>query len=102
MTSLNIRALALSLATIWSLTVLFLGITSIFGWGIDIVAVLGTFYLGYSASILGAIIGAIWAFANGIITVMIFGYLYRYFSSKLSSRRIVKIPARRRKMKRAA
>lgn len=104
MTSLNIRALALSFATIWGLTVLFLGITSMFGWGIDIVAVLGTFYLGYAPTILGAIIGTIWAFVNGIITAMIFGYLYRAFSSRVKSRKVVHfLPMRkRRKMRRAA
>ncbi|MDD5025990.1 MAG: bacteriophage holin [Candidatus Peribacteraceae bacterium] len=59
---------------------LFLGImASYFDWGSAIVAILGSFYLGYDATFPGAFLGAGWAIAEGFL----FGWLFAWFYNKL-------------------
>ena len=47
----------------------------IFDWGTEIVDITRDFYIGYDASLVGAIIGAIWGFVDGYI----FGFLIALF-----------------------
>ena len=100
MNTLNIRALTLSLGMTWGLGILFLGWVSIFGWGIDVVDVLSSFYLGYNATFVGAIIGAIWAFVDGAITGLFIGFFYKLFANhKKGKKRATKgsVPKRRKR-----
>ena len=41
--------------------------TALFGWGIGVVQVLSTLYIGYEPSFVGAVSGAVWAFVDGFI-----------------------------------
>lgn len=52
-------------------------------WGVPVVAVLSSVYIGYSPTFVGSIAGAVWAFANGFIGGVIMGWLY----NKIVSRR---------------
>ncbi|HTV04309.1 MAG TPA: bacteriophage holin [Acidobacteriaceae bacterium] len=76
MVKLSPNAAGLAVGILWCFCTFFCGITAIFGWGDAWVKVLASFYIGYAASFVGAIIGAIWAFADGYIAGAVVGWLY--------------------------
>ena len=68
--------LGVAFGVLWAVYVFCVGITAMFNWGGGIVAGLGTLYIGYGPSILGAIIGAIWAFIDALVGGIILAWLY--------------------------
>ena len=68
--------LGLAFGILWGISAFVLGLTAIGGWGSGIVAGLGTFYIGYGPSLVGAIIGAIWAFVDGLVGGVLLAWLY--------------------------
>jgi hypothetical protein len=72
--------LGLAAGILWSVSVFILGLTAIGGWGGGIVAGLGTFYIGYGPSFVGAIIGAVWAFVDGLVGGVLLAWLYNMFA----------------------
>ncbi|MHA2278632.1 MAG: bacteriophage holin [Candidatus Kariarchaeaceae archaeon] len=46
----------------------------------DIISKLGAFYIGYSYSWFGGVIGLIWGFVDGLICGAIFAWLYNKLS----------------------
>lgn len=68
--------LGVAVGVLWAICVFVVGITAMFGWGNALVAALASLYIGYSASILGAVIGAIWAFVDGLVAGVIVAWLY--------------------------
>ncbi len=68
--------LGVALGVLWAVYVFCIGITAMFNWGGGIVAALGTLYIGYGPSILGAVIGAIWAFVDGLVAGVIVAWIY--------------------------
>lgn len=70
------NALGIAVGLLWSFYIFFCGIVAIFGWGLELVKVMSSLYIGYEASILGAFIGALWAFADGYIAGLIVGWIY--------------------------
>lgn len=76
MTKCRPVALGVALGVLWAFYVLFVGITAMFGWGTALVTALASLYIGYGASIGGAIIGAIWAFVDGFIAGVIIAWVY--------------------------
>jgi hypothetical protein len=61
---------------LWALYVGCVGITAMFGWGDDLIAPLASLYIGYAASVIGAIIGAVWAFIDGFVAGVIIAWIY--------------------------
>jgi hypothetical protein len=47
-----------------------------FGWGNALVAALPSLYIGYGPSIVGAIVGAIWAFIDGFVAGPVVAWIY--------------------------
>lgn len=72
----NIKALAVAIGALWALYVLGLGWMAAFGWGREMVTVIASLYIGYSATFFGAIIGGIWAFIDGAIAGAIIALVY--------------------------
>jgi hypothetical protein len=70
------NALGVAIGVLWAAYVLFCGITAMFGWGVALVHTLSSLYLGYDASIPGAIIGALWGFVDGYIAGFVIAWLY--------------------------
>lgn len=68
--------LGIAIGVVWAIYVFCVGITAIFGWGAALVDVLGSLYIGYGASFLGAVVGAIWAFVDGLIAGVIIAWVY--------------------------
>ncbi|MFC1691591.1 bacteriophage holin [Nanoarchaeota archaeon] len=81
MTKLSVKAFALACGTAFGVYMLILGIAAGFGWGAEIVALIGTVYSGFKPGLVGGIIGGIWAFIDGAIGGAIFAWLYNKFSS---------------------
>jgi hypothetical protein len=78
---LSIKALALSLGIIWALAMFLLGIAATYSsWGAKCVDTMGSLYIGYSASLVGSIIGAIWALIDGLICGALIAWLYNRFT----------------------
>ena len=70
------NALGIAVGVLWATYVFFCGITAMFGWGIALVAAISSLYVGYGPSILGAIIGAVWAFVDGYIAGVAIAWIY--------------------------
>ena len=78
---INIKALAISTGTVTGLVVFL--ITAwfiIMGYNGNLLAKLGSIYLGYSVTWLGAIIGFIYGFFDGLIFGVLLGFLYNKFA----------------------
>lgn len=69
-------ALAVALGVLWALYVGCIGITAMYGWGTALIAPLSSLYIGYSASFIGAGIGALWALLDGFVAGLIIAWLY--------------------------
>ena len=77
MLKLDIKAFSLAGGILWSAGVFIMGLSAMgCGYCYKFVAWLGNFYLGYSASVVGSIIGAVWAFVDAGIGCAIFAWLY--------------------------
>jgi hypothetical protein len=69
-------ALGIAIGVLSAIYVFFAGLFAMFGWGTALVETLASFYIGYSASIGGAIIGAIWALVDGFVAGVIIAWIY--------------------------
>ena len=50
--------------------------TALAGWGILVVQVLSTLYIGYEPTLLGAITGAVWAFVDAFVIGVLVAWIY--------------------------
>ncbi len=83
--TLGVVSLGLAFGITWALGVFLLGIAAaLFEWGVPVVAVLSSVYIGYSPSFVGGVSGAVWGFVNGFIGGALLAWLY----NKIVSRRI--------------
>ncbi|MBT5237467.1 bacteriophage holin [Candidatus Peregrinibacteria bacterium] len=73
---LDAKALGLSCGIIWALALLILGITAMNGFGSEFVSLLGSMYVGYEATLLGAVVGGIWGFADAFVGGWVLAVLY--------------------------
>ena len=76
--SLDVIRFGLALGIAWSFGIFLLGILAGFGWGVPIVTLLGSGYIGYSPGLVGAIVGAVWGFVDGFIFGAIIAWLYNW------------------------
>jgi len=73
----NIKAFALACGILWAIT--FFSFTWVLILFEDItfdITIFTKFYLGYSLSPVGSVIGLFWAFIDGLIGGLIFSWLY--------------------------
>lgn len=76
MNKLSVHALGVGIGAMWAISVFACGITAMFGWGTALVDTLSSLYIGYAATLIGAVIGAIWAFVDGYIGGVIIAWVY--------------------------
>jgi hypothetical protein len=69
-------ALGVGIGALWAIYVFFAGIFAMFGWANALVETLASLYIGYGASVIGAIIGAIWAFVDGFVAGVVIAWIY--------------------------
>ncbi|MFQ5869620.1 MAG: bacteriophage holin [Candidatus Zixiibacteriota bacterium] len=80
---LNLKALALSCGILWALCLFLVTLISLgTGYADAFLEVVASVYPGYSVSGLGLIIGLIYAFVDGAIAALIFGWVYNLFVGK--------------------
>lgn len=78
---MNIKALALSFGIVWGFCIFLLTLWFlIMGYNGDLLATLGSVYLGYSVSWIGAFVGLVYGFVDGLIFGALLGYLYNKFA----------------------
>jgi hypothetical protein len=81
----NVKAFALTVGIFWALSVFIITWWLIVFWGASGARTfLGLFYLGYSVSPVGSIIGLIWGFFDGLISGAIFAWLYNLIVDRCS------------------
>jgi hypothetical protein len=78
---LDAKALAKAWAVFWSGLVVFVGITSRFGWGTRWEALFEDIYPGYNQSASGLVVGGAFAFLDGIVDAYIVARLYNRFAA---------------------
>ena len=80
---LNLKALALSCGILWALCLFLVTLISLgTGYADAFLKVVASVYPGYSVSALGLILGLIYAFVDGAIAALIFGWVYNLFVGK--------------------
>ncbi len=81
--TLGVVSLGLAFGVTWALGVFLLGLAAgLFDWGVPVVAVLSSVYIGYSPTFVGSITGAVWGFVDGFIGGVIIAWLYNKFVSR--------------------
>ncbi len=75
-------ALGIAIGVLWALYVFCVGIAAMFGWGVALVNALASFYIGFGASLFGAIVGAIWAFVDGLVAGLIIAWIYNMVATE--------------------
>ncbi|WP_193164254.1 bacteriophage holin [Microbulbifer hainanensis] len=70
------NALGVAVGVLWAAYVFFCGITAMFGWGVALVEVLSSLYIGYAPTLIGAVIGAVWGFVDGYIAGVVIAWIY--------------------------
>ncbi len=74
---LAVISFGLAVGLTWALAVFLLGIDAgLFDWGVTVVAVLSSLYIGYEPTFVGSVAGTVWAFADGFIGGVIIAWLY--------------------------
>jgi hypothetical protein len=80
MAKLDVKAFALAIGIVWAFGAFLLGIAAmLFNWGAAWVELLSSCYIGYKATFIGSIIGALWAFFDAGIGALIVAWLYNKF-----------------------
>ncbi|NQU18563.1 bacteriophage holin [bacterium] len=81
MAKLNVKAFGLAVGIVWGVGMFVLGIIAMaFGWGDRFIEILSSLYIGYKATFLGSIVGAIWGFIDAGIGGIIVAWLYNKFA----------------------
>lgn len=83
---LNVKAFALAAGIIWGAAVFIFGLWAMmYGPAASVVAFMGDFYIGYSASLSGSAIGLVWGFVDMGIGGLIFAWLYNWLAGKFKA-----------------
>lgn len=69
-------ALGIAIGVLSAFYIAGLAIVAMFDWGTELIAPIASFYIGYDASILGAVIGAAWGFFDGFAAGVIIAWIY--------------------------
>jgi hypothetical protein len=51
-------------------------LAALFGWGAALAEVIGSFYVGFGPTLLGALVGAVWGFVIGFVFFALGAWLY--------------------------
>ncbi len=83
---LSLKALALTLGILWALALFLTGVINLIwqGYGGAFLKIMASVYPGYHAtgSIGDLIVGTLYAFLDGVICALVFGWLYNLFIDK--------------------
>ena len=75
--TLGVVSFGLAIGLTWAFFVFVLGLlAAFFGWGVEVASALSSLYLGFGPFFVGAVAGAVWAFAHGFVTGILIATLY--------------------------
>ena len=78
---LSAKGMGFSLGLLWAVAMFATGmIASITNWGHSFIAVMSSLYVGFEPTLMGSLIGAVWAFVDWFIGGWIIAWLYNCFS----------------------
>ncbi len=78
---INIIALTATLGIIWGCGVFVLGLMATYlNWGNSLVTAISSLYLGYNTTLIGSLIGGIWALIDGASAGAVIAFVYNYIS----------------------
>lgn len=78
-TKFHVLGLGTALGIAFGVLFFVVGLLAITGYGHEFVSVMGSVYLGYSASFWGSILGFLWGFLDGFIIGVLTAYFYNYY-----------------------
>lgn len=82
-TRISVCNLAMSLGVVWGLAML---VTALLSMWLDIgtpfIVLFGSLYIGFEATMLGALLGLFWGFVDGFIGGALIAFFYNWFSCK--------------------
>jgi len=85
-TQLNAKAMGLTLGIVTFFSMVLCGLLALFfDIGTTWVNLVGEYYIGYSATLTGSLIGGVWGFFDGLIGGFIVCWLYNKISQKCTS-----------------
>jgi len=80
---LNVKNFALAGGILWGAAMFVMTLIALStNYGIEILSLISTVYIGYTVSFMGAIIGAIWGFLDAFIGLYIFAWLYNWLGKR--------------------
>ncbi|HVV69880.1 MAG TPA: bacteriophage holin [Gammaproteobacteria bacterium] len=81
-TKLHVLAFGFAFGILGAISMFIVGLFAMRGYGVGYVTMLSSLYIGYSATFLGSILGAIWGFLDCFIFGVILAALYNCFLGK--------------------
>ncbi len=80
---LNVKALGLASGIVWSFGIILAGLMAAFlDWGTPFVELMGSCYIGYAPTLVGSLIGGMWAVVDGGVTGVLIALVYNKFASE--------------------
>ncbi len=76
---LNPKAFALAAGILWGVACFVIGLMAAYGYGTAFETLFSSVYIGYSSTLGGSVIGAIWGFVDAFIGGYILAWLYNKF-----------------------
>jgi len=84
---LHVVAFGLALGITWAIGMFAIGLTALyFNYGSSFVAGMGDFYIGYTPTLMGAAIGAVWGFVDMFILGVVIAFFYNRFAKTCSAK----------------
>ncbi len=76
-TRLSVFSFGLALGITWAIGMFFLGLMAwLFDWGVPVVLIMSSMYLGFAPTFWGSVLGALWAFVDWFIGGIIIAWIY--------------------------
>lgn len=67
----------------WFIYIVSLGLLAgFFNWGVPFVELMGSLYIGYKPTLIGSLVGGVWALVDGAIAGVIIALVYNRLVSK--------------------
>lgn len=80
---LDVVGMGVAIGSVTGLYMLFAGLSaSFFGTGAEIVQLMSGMYAGYSATVVGSFIGALWGFFDGFVLGAVLAWVYNFVLEK--------------------
>ncbi len=77
---LHVPAFGLSLGLVWGVSLFVMAILAQYGFGVNFVKAFGDIYIGYNATAVGGVVGALWGFVDLLVGGVIVAWLYNLFA----------------------